>query len=159
MKTLLFTLMSFLCLSISACSRNDDNTTINPTVTNPTDSTNTSESMKLKITINNTAFTATLQDNAAAKAFKALLPLTLTMTELNNNEKYADLPTSLPTNASNPGSIQNGDLMLYGNNVLVLFYKAFSTSYSYTKIGKIDNTEGLATALGTGNPTVKIELE
>ncbi len=159
MKTLLFILMSFLCLSISACSKNDDNTTINPTETNPTDSTNTSESMKLKITINKTAFTATLQDNASAKAFKALLPLTLTMNELNNNEKYADLPNSLPTNASNPRTIQNGDLMLYGKNVLVLFYKTFSTSYSYTKIGRIDNTEGLTTALGTGNPTVKFELE
>lgn len=159
MKTLLFTLMSFLCLSISACSRNDDNSTINPTVTNPTDSTNTSETMKLKITINNTVFTATLQDNASAKAFKALLPLTLTMAELNSNEKYADLPQSLPTNASNPGTIQNGDLMLYGNNVLVLFYKTFSTTYSYTKIGKIDNTEGFTTALGSGNPIVKFELE
>jgi hypothetical protein len=151
--------MSFLCLSISACSKNDGNLTNNPTVTNPTDSTNTSESMNLIITINNTAFTATLLDNASAKAFKALLPMTLTMNELNNNEKYADLPNSLPTNASNPGIIQNGDLMLYGNNVLVLFYKTFSTSYSYTKIGKIDNTEGLTTALGTGNPTVKFELE
>lgn len=159
MKTLLFTLMSFLCLSISACSRNNDNLTINPTETNPTDSTNTSEKMKLKITINNIAFTATLQDNASAKAFKALLPLTLTMNELNNNEKYADLPNSLPTNAGNPGAIQTGDLMLYGNNVLVLFYKTFSTSYSYTKIGKIDNINGLQTALGTGNPTVKFELE
>lgn len=159
MKTLLFVLMSFLCFNISACSRNADSSTNNPTVTNPTDSTNTSEKMKLKITINNTAFTATLQDNVSAKAFAALLPLTLNMTEFNNNEKYADLPNSLPTNTTNQGTIQNGDLMLYGNNVLVLFYKTFSTSYSYTKIGKIDNTEGLTTALGTGNQTVKFELE
>lgn len=159
MKTILFTLMSFLCLSISACSRNDDNLPNNPTTTNPTDSTNTSEKMKLKITINNTAFTATLQDNTTAKAFKELLPLTLTMTDFNSNEKYADLPNSLPTNATNPGTIQNGDLMLYGNNVLVLFYKTFSTSYTYTKIGKIENTDGLQTALGSGNVTVKYELE
>ena len=84
--------------------------------------------------------------------------LTLTMTELNNNEKYADLVESLPTNAFNPGTIQNGDLMLYGSNTLVLFYKTFSTSYNYTKIGKTNNPEGLLEILGSGNVAVTFEI-
>lgn len=108
----------------------------------------------MEIIVGNTIFTATLYDNATAKAFQSLLPLSVDMIELNGNEKYADLPSSLPTQAANPGSIQNGDLMLYGSSTLVLFYQSFSTSYHYTKIGRIDDPAGLAKALGSGGVTV-----
>jgi hypothetical protein len=77
---------------------------------------------------------------------------------LNGNEKYFDLEGSLPANASNPGTIKSGDLMLYGSGTLVLFYKSFSTSYSYTRIGHIDDTNGLAAALGSGSVVVNLEL-
>lgn len=126
------------------------------------DSTENSNQMagrKIKITINDKVFTATLLDNNSANAFKQLLPLTIKMVELNGNEKYCDLQKSLPTNPSNPKTITNGDLMLYGSETLVLFYKTFSTSYSYTKLGQIDNATGLASALGSGNATVTFELE
>jgi hypothetical protein len=83
----------------------------------------------------------------------------INMVELNGNEKYADLSRRLPTAASNPGTIQNGDLMLYGSSTLVLFYKTFSTSYSYTKLGRIDDVAGLAAALGAGDVEVRFELE
>ena len=85
--------------------------------------------------------------------------MTVTMIELNGNEKYFDLPQSLPTNASNPGTIQNGDLMLYGANTLVLFYKTFSTSYRYTRLGRVDDVAGLVAALGSGNVSVTFELQ
>ena len=99
---------------------------------------------KMKIKIANSTFIATLYNNAAASAFKSLLPMTVNMIELNANEKYVDLSGNLPTNASNPGTIQAGDLMLYGSSTLVLFYKTFSTSYNYTRLGKIDDVAGLA---------------
>ena len=117
------------------------------------------DSMKLKITIGTNTFTATLYNNATVTAFKAKLPMTINMKELNGNEKYFDLPDNLPANASNPGTIQTGDLMLYGSNTLVLFYKSFSTSYNYTRLARIDNPSGLAAALGSGNVTVTFELE
>lgn len=120
---------------------------------------NSKENMKLKITVGSAIFTATLHDNAAASEFVKLLPMTVTMSELNNNEKYCDLPMSLPTNSSNPGTIQNGDLMLYGPRTLVLFYKSFPTSYSYTRLGKIENAAGLASALGSGSVTIRFESE
>jgi hypothetical protein len=49
--------------------------------------------------------------------------------------------------------------MLYGSNTFVLFYEAFSTSNSYTKLGKLSNTTGLVSALGKGNVTVSISLK
>lgn len=113
---------------------------------------------KMRIKIGGKTFTATLLDSPTSKAFKALLPLTLNMDELNNNEKYAQLPQSIPTNASVPVSIQSGDLMLYGSRTLVLFYKSFSTSYSYTKIGKIDDVTGLLAALGGDDIKVVFQL-
>ena len=112
----------------------------------------------MKIKIGNHTFTATLHDNATAAAFKSMLPMTVNMVELNRNEKYVDLSRDLPTKASNPGTIQTGDLMLYGSSTLVLFYKTFSTTYSYTGIGSIDDVTGLADAVGSDNVTVAFEL-
>lgn len=120
---------------------------------------NPNTNAKIKITVNAKTFTATLLDNNSAKAFKEMLPLTINMIELNGNEKYFDLSKSLPTNSSNPGTIKNGDLMLYGSKTLVLFYKTFSTSYSYTKLGTVDDATGLASVLGAGNVTVTLALE
>ena len=82
-----------------------------------------------------------------------MLPHELNMEELNGNEKYVYLNTSLPTNPYNPKKINTGDVMLYGNNCLVIFYKSFETSYSYTKIGHIDNLPNL------GNESIKIIFE
>ena len=114
---------------------------------------------KIKIKVNSQTFTATLLDNKSVKAFKEMLPLTMKMTELNGNEKYFDLPNSLPTNSYNPQTIKTGDLMLYGSKTFVLFYKTFSTPYSYTKLGCLDDVTDLTTALGSGNVTVTFELD
>ena len=75
------------------------------------------------------------------------------MNELNGNEKYVYMDKSLTTNSFNPKQIKKGDVMLYGDNCLVIFYKSFETSYSYTKIGHIDNLENL----GNGSIIVKFE--
>ncbi len=106
------------------------------------------EESRMWMTVGERRFAITLADNPAAHAFAALLPLTLDMAELNNNEKYADLPQALPTNASRPGTIRNGDLMLYSSNTLVIFYLTFDSSYSYTRLGRVDDPAGLAQALG-----------
>lgn len=109
------------------------------------------------ITINGQSFTAVLYDNETANAFKSMLPMTITMNELNRNEKYYYFDSSLPTDSTRPGTINEGDLMLYGSNCLVLFYETFSSSYSYTRIGYIEDTSGLKSALGNGNVTVTYE--
>jgi hypothetical protein len=114
---------------------------------------------RMTITIGSKTFKATLEDNPTVAKLKRLLPLTLSMIELNGNEKYYHFSTRFPMNAISPGTIQHGDLMLYGNNSLVLFYKTFETSYSYTRLGRIDDASGLADAVGQGNVSVTFELE
>ena len=143
-----------LTFCMASCSKDDETTS---TQNNDNGNINTSTT-KMKITIGTAVFTATLYDNPSANAFKASLPLSINMTELNGNEKYYDLPNPLPTNASAGGDLKVGDLMLYGNNVLVLFYKNLNTTYNYTKLGYLDNPNGLASALGAGNITVKFEI-
>jgi hypothetical protein len=100
------------------------------------------------ITVGEGRFAVSLADNSAARAFATQLPLTLDMSELNGNEKHADLRNALPANASRPGTIRNGDLMLYGTNTLVVFYATFNSSYSYTRLGHVDDPAGLPEALG-----------
>lgn len=117
------------------------------------------QTTKIRIKVGSKTFTATLAPNKAAQAFKEMLPLALKMADHLSNEKHTDLSKSLPTISSNPRTIQNGDLMLFGSRTLVLFYKTFSTSYSYTRLGKVDDATGLASALGSGSATVMFELE
>jgi hypothetical protein len=154
MKHPFLMVLTFLLIfmsSASSCNNEDDN--INTKNSTPM------ANEKIKITVNSQTFRATLMENNSAKAFKEMLPMTINMRELNSNEKYYDLPNSLPTNSSNQQTIKNGDLMLYGSKTLVLFYKTFPTSYSYTKLGSIDDVASLASALGSGNVTVTFESE
>ena len=117
------------------------------------------EDMKIKITVNNQVFSATLQDNPTTQFLIKMLPVDLMMTELNGNEKYHQFSEkSFPSNSSIVKNIHNGDLMLFGNNYLVIFYKDFiQSSYTYTPLGKIDNPKDLAKTLRRGNVKVKIE--
>lgn len=112
----------------------------------------------IEIIVGNAVYQARLYDNKAAQALAEQLPLTITMRELNGNEKYYYLSDSLPTDASVPASIRTGDLMLYGSDCLVLFYESFSTSYRYTPLGYVENPEGLAGALGSRNVEVTFQV-
>jgi hypothetical protein len=153
MKHSISFLFCFICIQLFACCNKTNDMTSSPNNLPDTDS------AKLKISIGSNTFNATIYSNSTATAFKTKLPITINMSDLNQNEKYFDLPEDLPANASNPGNVQTGDLMLYGSNTLVLFYKSFSTSYSYTRIARVDNPSGLATVLGSGNVTVTFDLQ
>ncbi|WP_157151581.1 cyclophilin-like fold protein [Brachyspira sp. SAP_772] len=134
-------LLSFLIFIMTACNNSiyGDSTTMN-TLNN-----------YVTLTINSKEYKLILYDNDTARDFLRMLPLTITMNDLNSNEKYHNLSTTLTTKSERVGSIKRGDFMLYGNNCLVLFYESFSTSYSYTRIGYIENTDGLKDSLGRGS--------
>ncbi len=107
----------------------------------------------IKILINGKEYNAILENNDTTKAFINKLPQEFNMQDLNENEKYVYMQYSLPTNSKNPNHINKGDIMLYGDNCLVIFYKSFDTNYTYTKIGYIENIDDL----GKDNVTVKLE--
>lgn len=111
----------------------------------------------IQIIVGETTFSAELYANKAAQTLAEMLPLTLDMSELNGNEKYYYLGEALPRESSIPSEIRAGDLMLYGSDCLVLFYKGFSTTYSYTPLGRIGDPEGLAAALGDGDIQVTFQ--
>lgn len=106
----------------------------------------------IKVVIDNETYDAKLEDNETAQAFVNMLPQEYNMSELNGNEKYIYLDNTFPTNSYNPKHIEKGDMMLYGNNCLVVFYKSFDTSYSYTKVGHIENLPDL------GNEDITIKF-
>ena len=107
----------------------------------------------INVIINNKKYSAVIENNDTAKEFLNSLPQEFNMEELNGNEKYVYMDTSYPTNSINPKHIECGDIMLYGNDCLVIFYKSFDTSYSYTKIGHINNL------LDLGNSSVTVKFE
>ena len=116
---------------------------------------NTNEVIRMvKVIIDENEYILNLEDNETVKKFINYLPQELEMSELNGNEKYAYLSTSFPVNPFNPQRIYAGDVMLYGDNCLVIFYQSFDTSYSYTKIGHIDNLPNL----GNGNVIVRLQI-
>ena len=160
MIKIVYGLLIIFCLFIVVgCNQKNNETNTQDTQTSQQENNNyelnnSNEVIKfVKAIINGKEYKIDLEDNKTAKEFVNMLPLELNMRELNGNEKYIYLEKTLPTNSSNPKRINVGDVMLYGDNCLVIFYKSFDTSYSYTKIGHIDNLSNL----GNGSISVKFE--
>ena len=159
MKKIVYSLLIVICLFIAVgCNSKKDETNNQNNSTSQQESNsksnNSNEVIKsVKAIINGKEYVINLEDNETANSFANLLPQELNMSELNGNEKYIYLDTTLPTNSSNPKRINVGDVMLYGDNCLVIFYKSFDTSYSYTRIGHIDDLPNL----GNANMTIKLK--
>ena len=108
------------------------------------------------IKINDKEFEFEFKDTEVANQIKSKLPFTVKMTNLNGNEVYYQFSSeSFTPNHKAVGTINMGDIYLYQSNYLVLFYKTFTTSYSYTEIGKLKDATGLDTIIGSSD----IEIE
>lgn len=138
-------LLVLIVIFITGCSNNK--------VELPKENNDLGVNNQVKVLIDKKGYTINLEDNETAKEFVSMLPLELNMNELNGNEKYVYLDRKLPVNPSNINKINAGDVMIYGNDCLVIFYKSFTSSYSYTKIGHIDNLPDL------GNDNVSVRFE
>ena len=113
------------------------------------------ETMQMKI--GDKEYSVVLNDNNTTKALRELLPMTVTMAEFNGNEKYYLLHNSLPSRPEHVGQVKSGDVMLFGDDSLVVFYKDFKTTYSYTRIGHIENAADLEQTLGRGSVIITFE--
>lgn len=142
MKKIIYSFLIILLLGITmGCSFNNK------------EKNNIEEDNNMIVIINDKEYKVDLEDNETVKNFLNILPKEFNMSELNGNEKYVYMDESFPTNSSNPKHINAGDIMLYGDNCLVIFYKSFDTNYSYTKIGHISNLEDL------GNNSIIVQFK
>ena len=104
------------------------------------------EQQRVKAHIGTKMFTLSLHDSESARAFLKRFPMTVTMQEPNGNELFAYMDENLPTDAQRATKIHTGDVKLFGRDCPMLFYKDFTTAYSYTSLGKVDDAEALAQA-------------
>ena len=117
-----------------------------------------SEGIKINLIVNNKTFTANLENNQTVQELIQNFPMTLNMSDLHSNEKYNYLNSSLTKNSNTPSMINAGDIKLYGNNCLVVFYDNFRNSYSYTNLGKVDNVDDFVAELESGSVNIRFEL-
>ena len=99
--------------------------------------------MKIRFTIDgNELATATLRDNATARDFLALLPVTLTLEDYAATEKISYLPRKLSTDGAPAGSDPAvGDIAYYapwGN--LAIFYNDAGYARGLVLLGRIDSS-------------------
>lgn len=115
----------------------------------------------IKIRINDALFDVKVENNSATQELIKTLEnknITINATDYGNFEKVGDLGFSLPTSDENINA-QPGDIILYQGNQISLIYETHS--WSYTKIGKIENIDSnnLKKTLGGGNVTLVLSLE
>lgn len=139
--TLIIIILSLIALSAASAKDMDDN--------------------MIKIKVNDDVFDVELENNSATQELLKALEksnVTVNATDYGNFEKVGDLGFSLPTNDENINT-SPGDIVLYQGNQISLFYD--SHSWSYTKIGKIQNADSnqLKDILGTGDVVLELSLK
>ncbi len=120
--------------------------------------TDTEEYVKMNVQIGDKTFTATLEDNAAVGEFIEMMkasPITIEMSDYSGFEKVGSLGRSL-TASNSQMTTEAGDIVLYSGNQIVMFYG--SNTWSYTKLGHIDDLTGWREALGSGDITAVFSL-
>lgn len=114
---------------------------------------------KMYVTIGDYCFTATLESNEAVNELVEMMkgaPVLLTLDDYSGFEKVGPLGRKL-TRSDKQTTTRSGDIVLYNGSNIVIFYG--SNSWSYTRLGKIDDLTNWEKALGIGSVTVKLSLE
>ena len=112
----------------------------------------------IKLKVNEHIFDVELENNSAAKELVKKLEtgnVNVNATDYGNFEKVGNLGFSLPANDENINT-EPGDIVLYQGNQISVFYD--SHSWSYTKLGKIQNVSDLKEILGPGDTTLEFSL-
>ncbi len=114
--------------------------------------------MKMNVQIGGYNFTATLEQNQAVNELIEMMkesPVTIEMSDYSGFEKVGSLGKGLTTE-NHQTTTTEGDIVLYSGNQIVIFYG--SNSWSYTRIGRIDDLADWKRALGSGDVTAVFSI-
>jgi hypothetical protein len=115
--------------------------------------------MKININIGGKIVTATLDDNATARDFASVLPLTLSMNDLFGREKYGDLPKALSENGPRKNRYEVGDIAYWSpDHQVAVYYSQDGESVPSPGIIAIAKIDGGAEAFNVRG-AVKVTIE
>lgn len=137
----------------------EEPTQVQQTVSGEQDNSEEDTEMKMNVQVGGAVFSATLENNEAVSELVAMMqesPVVIEMGDYSGFEKVGALGRSLTT-SNNQTTTHAGDIVLYNGNQIVIFYG--SNSWSYTRLGHIDDLTGWEDALGSGDVTVTFSLE
>ena len=165
---LLTALLTAVCVAACGAAQNEDLSDSAGTVMHDGESasaqiekdseTEQNTEMKMNVTVGGRTFTATLEENDAVREFVEMMresPVSVEMRDYSGFEKVGGLGRSLTANDSQTTTVA-GDVVLYRGDQIVMFYG--SNSWSYTRLGHIDDLTGWEDALGSGNVTAVFTL-
>ena len=164
MKKYWMIIVAALCiLMLSACAAQENRdipaSENSNTATSDTGDTQEDETeMKMNVQIGDYTFTATLEQNQAVNELIDMMKegsVTIEMSDYSGFEKVGPLGKGLTTD-NRQTTTTEGDIVLYSGNQIVIFYG--SNSWSYTRIGKIDDLTNWKQALGSGDVTAIFTL-
>lgn len=163
MKQLAFLLLSVLMLlAVTACWKKTvpktqpiENT--QNSLTEETSDERTDTGMKMYI--NDKEIPVTWENNPSVSALRSDLQagdIVVSMSMYSNNEQVGPLDKSYPRNDVQT-TTNNGDIVLYRSDQIVLFYG--SNSWAYTRLGKMDLSENdVVNLLSNGDVSIRLTL-
>ena|SRR5436190_4590715 len=116
--------------------------------------------MKINIKIGGKTVRATLADNATARNFVSVVPLTLSMKDLFGREKYAALPKALSEKGPRSSRYEVGDVAYWSpSHDLAVYYHQAGESIPSPGIIPIAKIDGGAESFNVpGSVNVIVEL-
>lgn len=164
MKQLAFLLLSVLMLiAVTACYEKKTASKTQPientqnSLTEETSDERTDTGMKMYI--NDKEIPVTWENNPSVSALRSDLQagdIVVSMTMYSNNEQVGPLDKTYPSNDVQT-TTNNGDIVLYRSDQIVLFYG--SNSWAYTRLGKMDLSENeVVDLLSNGDVSIRLTL-
>jgi len=116
--------------------------------------------VKIELKIGSKILTASLADNATARDFASLLPLSLSMNDLFGREKYGDLPRALSEKSPPKNRYEVGEIAYWSpDHQVAIYYRqdgAMIPPPGVIPIAKIDAGTGVFNVPGSVKVTIKI---
>ena len=116
--------------------------------------------MKLNLNIGGKTVAATLADNATARDFVSVLPLSVSMNDLFGREKYGDLPRALSEGGPRKSRYEVGDIAYWSpDHQFAIYYHQDGESIPSPGIIPIATIDSGVEAFNvSGSVKVRIEL-